>query len=198
MRRAVMGSGVLLLCLLGLAARGWPDGPKPFGFEVGKTTYQQALDILKARNWKYQEYDKKSFNLIDVDSPSRGKHSFLLVVPKDTKGIAGVRLFFDKQSDLDAVILILEPALFDGVMDELDHKYTPVKRNLAGENFTDDYTFVLWEKDDVYIELQKLSAHHVRLIYVQKVLYENYKDFLFKTYEPFRKRQLKPDWMKEL
>jgi hypothetical protein len=67
-----------------------------------------------------------------------------------------------------------------------------------GEDFTDNYTHVLWEKDNIYIELQKLSAHFVRLLYVEKTLYENYKDFLFKPYESFRRREIKPDWMKDL
>ena len=73
-----------------------------------------------------------------------------------------------------------------------------VKENLMGEDFTDNYTHVLWEKYNIYIELQKLSAHFVRLLYVEKVLYENYKDFLIKPYERFRRREIKPDWMKEL
>ncbi len=198
MRNVLVSIVLVLLCLEGLAGHGWCEGPKPFGLRVGRTTYQQALEILNARKWKYQEYDKRQFSLIDPDSPSRGKHSFLMIVPKDTKGMTGLRLFFNSQSILDAVILILEPTVFDVVMEELGHKYTQVRRNLVGESFTDDYTYVLWEHEDVYIELQKLSAHHVRLIYVKKVLYENYKDFLFKTYEPFRKRQLTPAWMKDL
>jgi len=35
-----------------------------------------------------------------------------------------------------------------------------------GEDFMDNYTHVLWEKDHIYIELQKPSAHLVRLLYV--------------------------------
>jgi len=46
--------------------------------------------------------------------------------------------------------------------------------------------------------LQKLSEHFVRLLYVEKLLYENYKDFLFKPYESFRRREVKPEWMKDL
>ena len=88
--------------------------------------------------------------------------------------------------------------MFSVVMDDLDSKYNLVKKNLMGENFTENYTHVLWEKEGVYIELQKLSDHMVRLLYVEKLLYENYKDFLFKPYESFRRREAKNEWMEKL
>ena len=172
--------------------------PNLFGLEVGKTTYKDGIKILKTRDWNYQEYEKKQFKLIDEKDPARGKNTFILARLKGMKGARGIRLFFSSQSILDAIIVTLDPDMFASVMDELDGKYDLVKKNLMGEDFTDNYTHVLWEKDNIYIELQKLSAHFVRLLYVEKTLYENYKDFLFKPYESFRRREIKPDWMKNL
>jgi hypothetical protein len=174
------------------------ERPKPFSLEVGKTSYHECLNIIKARSWKFQEYEKKQFRLVDEKNPSRGKNTFMVVSPKEMKGARGIRLFFSYKSILDAVIIILEPHMFEIVIDELDRKYDLVKKNLMGESFTENYTYVLWEKENVYIELQKLSPHSVRLIYVEKVLFENYKDFLFKPYESFRRRVIKPVWMKDL
>jgi hypothetical protein len=114
------------------------------------------------------------------------------------QGARGIRLFFSSESMLDAVIVTLDPSMFAIVIDELDQKYDLVKKNLLGENFTENYTNVLWQKENIYIELQKLSEHFVRLLYVEKLLYENYKDFLFKPYESFRRREVKPEWMKDL
>ena len=174
------------------------EKPQPFGFEVGKSTYEDCVKISKFRNWEFQEYEKKQFKLIDEKNPERGKNTFIMAKLKDLRGGRGIRLFFNHQSMLDAVIITLDPSMFAAVMDELDLKYDLVKKNLMGENFTENYTYVLWEKETVYIELQKLSDHFVRLLYVEKMLYENYKDFLFKPYETFRRREIKPDWMKEL
>jgi hypothetical protein len=174
------------------------EKPKPFGLEAGKTTYEECIKIINGRNWGFQEYEKKQFKLIDEKNPERGKNTFLVVKLKDMRGARGIRLFFNSQSILDAVIVTLDPNMFLVVMEELDRKYDPVKKNLMGENFTENYTYVLWEKETVYIELQKLSDHFVRLLYVEKVLYENYKDFLFKPYESFRRREIKPEWMDEL
>ncbi|MGD8889104.1 MAG: hypothetical protein PVF53_11855 [Desulfobacterales bacterium] len=174
------------------------DRPNPFGLEVGKSTYEDCINILKARNWNYQEYEKKQFKEIDEKDPARGKNTFILAKLKDMEGARGIRLFFSNQSMLDAIIITLDPNMFVAVMDEMDTKYDLVKKDLMGEDFTENYTHVLWEKDNVYIELQRLSAHFVRLLYVEKVLYENYKDFLFKPYERFRRKEIKPDWMKNL
>lgn len=150
------------------------------------------------RDWRYQEYEKKQFKTIDEKDPARGQNTFILAKLKDMQGARGIRLFFSSQSILDAIIITLDPNLFAAAMDELDGKYDLVKKNLIGEDFSDNYTYVLWQKDNIYIELQKLSAHAVRLLYVEKVLYENYKDFLFKPYERFRRQEMKPDWMKNL
>ena len=169
-----------------------------FGLEIGKSTYEKCIKILEERNLNYQEYEKNQFKLIYEKDPARGKNPLILARLKDMKGARGIRLFFSSQSILDAIIVTLDPEMFASVMDELDGKYDLVKKNLMGEDFTDNYTHVLWGKDNIYIELQKLSAHFARLLYVEKVLYENYKDFLFKPYERFRRREIKPDWMKDL
>jgi hypothetical protein len=174
------------------------EKPRPFGLEVGKSAYNDCIKIFKTRNWIFQEYEKKQFKSIDEKSPERGKNTFIIAHLKDMRGARGIRLFFNNHSVLDAVIVTLEPSMFAVVIDELDSKYHLVKKNLMGENFTENYTYVLWENENVYVELQKLSNHFVRLLYVEKLLYENYKDFLFKPYENFRLRETKPQWVKEL
>ncbi|UCG04910.1 MAG: hypothetical protein JSV83_13370 [Desulfobacterales bacterium] len=198
MKKTIIGVAVLTVIFILNSTAFTADRPKPFGLEVGKSTYEDCIKILEARNWNYQEYEKKKLKIIDEKDPARGKNTFILAKLKDMKGARGIRLFFSNQSILDAIIITLDPDMFVAVMDEMDDKYDLVKKNLMGEDFTDNYTHVLWEKDNIYIELQKLSAHFVRLLYVEKVLYENYKDFLFKPYERFRRQEMKPDWMKEL
>ena len=198
MKKIIIGFAVLTVMLILDSTAFAAERPNPFGLEVGKTTYEDCIKTLKTRNWNYQEYEKKEFKLIDEKDPARGKNTFILAPLKDMKGARGIRLFFSSQSILDAIIVTLDPDMFASVMDELDGKYDLVKKNLMGEDFTENYTHVLWEKDNIYIELQKLSAHFVRLLYVEKVLYENYKDFLFKPYERFRRQEIKQDWMKDL
>jgi len=172
--------------------------PDPFDLRVGKTSYDETLNILKSNKWEYKEYEKKQFKMIGEASPERGKNTFLVVMPKHLKGLNGIRLFFGRDSVLDAIIINLEPLLFPVVMDDLDQKYKVVQKKLFGESYSTDYTHVLYEKGNIYIELQKLSAHNVRLVYVSKLLYENYKDFFHKAYESFRVRQRKEPWMKDL
>jgi hypothetical protein len=174
------------------------QNPSPFGFQIGQTTYDTCLETLNEKKWTFQEYEKKQFKMIDAQSPDRGKNTFILAFPKEMKGLKGIRLFFSSQSTLDALLVNLEPNLFEIVMNELDGKYDLVRKNLIGEDYTDNYTYVLWQKGEIYIELQRLSVHYVRIVYVEKVLYENYKTFLFKTYESFRRRSIKPAWMADL
>ena len=196
MKKIIIGVTVLTVMLNSTAFTA--KSPNPFGLEVGKTTYEECIKILKTRDWNYQEYEKKQFKLIDEKDPARGKNTFILAPLKGMKGARGIRLFFSSQSIADAIIVTLDPDMFAPVMDELDGKYELVEKNLMGEDFTDNYTHVLWKRDNIYIELQKLSAHFVRLLYVEKVLYENYKDFLFKPYESFRRQEIKPEWIKDL
>ena len=198
MKKIIIWVTVLTVMLILNSMAFTAERPNPFGLEVGKTTYEDCIKIFKTRDWKFQEYEKKQFKLIDEKNPARGKNTFILATLKDMKGARGIRLFFSSQSILDAIIITLDPEMFVAVMDELGGKYDLVKKNLMGEDFTDNYTHVLWGKDNIYIELQKLSAHFVRLLYVEKLLYENYKDFLFKPYESFRRQEIKPSWMKDL
>ena len=198
MKKTIIWYGVLTVILIFNATAFAAERPNPFGLTVGNSTYEECIKILKERHWGYQEYEKKQFKTIDEKNPARGKNTFILAKLKDMKGARGIRLFFSNQSVLDAIIITLEPNMFVAVMDEMDKKYNVVKKNLMGEDFTDNYTHVLWEKDNIYIELQRLSAHFVRLLYIEKLLYENYKDFLFKPYESFRRQGIKADWMKEL
>jgi hypothetical protein len=188
---------MILSIILGISAfAGEP--PKPFGLTIGKTTYTQALDTLQQRKWNYQEYIKKQLKLVDKKDPNRGKNTFLFVIPKDTEGAKNIMIFFDNNSVLDAMIVDLDSKLFYVIWDELNKKYDFVSKNLEGDYFSSDYPRILWQKEKVYIELQKVSPHYVRLVYVEKLLYENYKDFLQKIYEPYRRKKSKKSWMDEL
>jgi hypothetical protein len=136
--------------------------PGPFDLRVGKTSYDEALNILKSNKWNYREYEKKQFKMIGETSPDRGKNTFLVVTPKHHEGLNGIRLFFGRDSVLDAIMINLEPKLFPVVMDELDQKYKVVQKKLFGESYSTDYTHVLYEKGNIYIELQKFSPHSCR------------------------------------
>jgi len=39
------------------------QAPTPFGLEIGKASYDDALEFVQMRKWKYQEYEKKQFKL---------------------------------------------------------------------------------------------------------------------------------------
>ena len=188
---------MILSIILGVTAYAG-EPPKPFDLTIGKTTYTQALETLQQRKWNYQEYIKKQLKLIDKKDPDRGKNTFLSVKPKDTEGVNNIMIFFDGNSVLEALIVGLDPKLFYVLWDELDKKYDFVSKNLEGDYFTSDYPRVLWQKESVYIELQKISSHRVRLVYVEKLLYENFKDFLNKIYEPYRRKKSKKGWMDDL
>jgi hypothetical protein len=188
---------IILIILLGVTAYAG-EPPKPFDLTIGKTTYAQAIETLQQRKWNYQEYVKKQLKLIDKKDPACGKNTFLFANPKDIEGVRNIMIFFDGNSALDALIVDLDPKLFYIIWEELDKKYDFVSKNLEGDYFTSDYPRVLWQKESVYIELQKVSSHWVRLVYVEKLLYENYKDFLQKTYEPYRRKKSRKSWMDDL
>jgi hypothetical protein len=188
---------IILIILLGVTAYAG-EPPKPFDLTIGKTTYAQAIETLQQRKWNYQEYVKKQLKLIDKKDPACGKNTFLFANPKDIEGVRNIMIFFDGNSALDALIVDLDPKLFYIIWEELDKKYDFVSKNLEGDYFTSDYPRVLWQKESVYIELQKVSSHRVRLVYVEKLLYENYKDFLQKTYEPYRRKKSRKSWMDDL
>jgi hypothetical protein len=197
-KNSILSAFIMFLSiLLGVTAfAGEP--PKPFDLTIGKTTYGQTLETLEQRKWSYQEYQKKQLKLMDKKDPDRGKNTFLLVTPKDTEGVKNIMIFFDGNSALDALIVNLDPKLFYIIWDELDKKYDFVSKHLGGDYFSTDCPRILWQKENVYIELQKVSSHHVRLVYVEKLLYENYKDFLQKIYEPYHRKKSKKVWMDNL
>ncbi len=197
-KNSVLMAHVMILSIIWGVTSYAGEPPKPFGLTIGKTTYAQTLETLQQRKWNYQEYIKKQLKLIDKKDPSRGQNTFLSVTPKDTEGVKNIMIFFDGNSELEALIVGLDPKLFYVIWDELDKKYDFVSKNLEGDYFTSDYPRILWQKESVYIELQKLSSHRVRLVYVEKMLYENFKDFLQKTYEPYRRKKSKKDWMDNL
>ena len=197
-KNSVLLAHVMILSILLGATASAGDPPKPFGLTIGKATYAQTLETLQHRNWNYQEYVKKQMKPIDKEDPLRGKNTFLSINPKDAEGVKNILIFFDGDSVLDALIIGMDPNLFYVIWEELDRKYDFVSKNLEGDYFTSDYPRILWQKENVYIELQKVSSHRVRLVYVEKMLYENFKDFLNKTYEPYRRKKSKKGWMDDL
>jgi len=184
--------------LSSLASAESKESAKPFGFTIDKTSYEEALGIVQARKWRHQEYEKKQFKEIDKKDPLRGKNTFLKALPGDLEGVRSIFVFFDNKSTVEAMMVVIEPKMFDGVLRVLDSKYTQVERNLSGEKLDESYPYVLWEKGTDYIELQKVSAHRVRVLYVNKAVYANYRDFLNTSYERYYGKLEKKDWMNEL
>jgi hypothetical protein len=172
--------------------------PKPLGFSVGSASYTDVVKNLDERRWAHVEYEKKQFKRIKSNDPARGKNTFIQAEPKDLEGIRNIKLFFSSDSTLDALSILLEPAFFEVVMLELDQKYELVRKSLIGEDPSTEYPHVLWQEGSTYINLQRPSRHRVRLLYVEKGIYENYKDFFHKVWAPYRLKQVKKDWMKDL
>jgi len=199
MKRSVVYVGcVLFLALCSVAGARVVDAPGPFGLLIGKTSYEEALNVAQQRNWRYQEHEKKHFKPIGKKDPTRGKNTFVRATPKGMEGVRSILIFFNGESTVDAVIIILDPKLFDVVFQEIDGKYKLVENSLKGEHLSADYPYALWQKDNVYIELQKASPYRTRVVYVEKSVYENYRDFLNKHYPRFRHTQEKRGWMDEL
>jgi hypothetical protein len=184
--------------LSSLASAESKESAKPFGFTIDKTSYEEALGIVQARKWRHQEYEKKQFKEIDKKDPLRGKNTFLKALPGDLEGVRSIFVFFDNKSTVEAIMVVIEPKMFDGALRVLDSKYSQVERNLSGEKLDESYPYVLWEKGTDYIELQKVSAHRVRVLYVNKAVYANYRDFLNTSYERYYGKLEKKDWMNEL
>jgi len=198
MKKAFLIHAIIFISLAWAVKSNCAQIPKPFGLEVGKTTYKEALDMIRSRKWEYREYDKKGLDLVKEKSPQKGKNTFLYVVPKGLDGAKGILLFFSGESILDAVMVHLQPRMFEDVMDELDSKYELVKKKLVEKGAYSPYPFALWQGGNTYVELQKLSRRRVRLIYVEKPLYENYRDFLQKGRESFWPTPPKQTWINEL
>ena len=197
-RSVVYVVSVLFLALCSAAGAKSAGAPGPFGLVIGKTSYEEALNTAQQRQWRYQEYEKKHFKPIGKKDPTRGKNTFVKATPKGMQGIRSILIFLSNESTLDAVIIMLDPTLFEDVYQQLDGKYKLVEKSLKGEYLSTDYPYVLWKKDNVYIELQKPSPFRTRLVYVEKTVYENYRDFLNKHYPRFRRSQEKRGWMDEL
>jgi hypothetical protein len=197
-RSVVCCLSVVLLALCSGADAKTTGAPGPFGFVIGKTVYEEALGAAQQRNWRYQEYEKRHFKPIGKKDPTRGKNTFVKATPKDMEGIRSILMFFSAESTLDAMIIILDPKLFDVVFQQLDGKYKLVEKSLKGEYLSTDYPYVLWQRDNVLIELQRSGPYRTRLLYVEKALYENYRDFLNKHYPRYRHTQEKRGWMDEL
>ncbi len=188
----------LLVCLFIAFPAPAGERPRPFGFTIGKTSHAAALTIARQRNWRVKEYEKKTLKLLKSDDPARGRNTFIKASPKNMEGVRSVFLFFNNESILDAVMLTVDPALLKMLIEKLSAKYTLVKKNLLGESLGEEYPFVLWEQAGVFIELQSPGHGLLRLIYVDKLLYENYRNFLHETYQPFRPRQKEKSWMNDL
>ncbi|MGB5923166.1 MAG: hypothetical protein WBH36_13130, partial [Syntrophobacteria bacterium] len=77
-------------------------------------------------------------------------------------------------------------------------KYRSVEKSLAGEKLSTSYPYALWEEGNIYIELQKVSHFRVRVLYVNKTVYTNYREFLGKSYERYRGKLERKNWMDEL
>jgi len=188
----------VLVGLFSFASAESKESAKPFGFTIDKTSYEEALGILQARKWRYQEYEKKQFREIDKKDPLRGKNTFLKVLPGDLEGVRSIFVFLDNKSTLEALMVVIDPKLFDSVLRVLDSKYSQVERNLSGEKLDEPYPYATWETGSDYIELQKVSHFRVRVLYVNKAVYANYRDFLTTSYERYHGKLEKKDWMNEL
>ena len=197
-RSVVYVVSVLFLALCSAAGAKSAGAPGPFGLVIGKTSYEEALNTTQQRNWRYQEYEKRHFKPIGKKDPARGKNTFVKATPKGTEGMKSILIFFNGDATVDAVIIILDPKMFEDVYQQLDGKYKLVEKSLKREHLYADYPYVLWKKDNVYIELQKASPYRTRLVYVAKAVYENYREFLNKHYPRYRHAQEKKGWMDEL
>lgn len=188
----------VLLGLNALASAETVESPKPFGLEIGKTSYADVEKFAQKRKWQYREYEKRQLREVTKQDPVKGKNTFLKITPRDLKDMRSILAFFNSATTLEAIIIALDPNTFEAIIGVLDKKYDLVTKSLHGEDLAADYPLVRWQQGNVYIELQKPGPYRVRLVYVDKLLYENYKDFLQKTYEPHRYKLEKRDWMKEL
>ena len=65
MKKIIIWLAVLTVILILNSTAFTAERPNSFGLEVGKTTYEDCIKILKTRDWNYQEYEKKQFKSID-------------------------------------------------------------------------------------------------------------------------------------
>lgn len=98
---------LLLFSLFFLPKASCAAPPKPFDLEIGQVSYQDVLSVLQARKWNYQEYEKKQSKQIGKQDSRRGKNTFFKATPKRMEGARSIMLFFNNESTLDALILML-------------------------------------------------------------------------------------------
>jgi hypothetical protein len=197
-RFSIFFLSILLTGFFSCAGAKSKESAKPFGFTIDRTSYEEALGIVQARKWRHQEYEKKQFKEIDKKDPLRGKNTFLKALPGDLEGVKSLFVFFGNESTVEALMVVIDPKLFDSVLQVLDSKYSKVERSLSGEKLAEPYPYATWEKGSDYVELQKVSAFRVRVLYVNKAVYANYRDFLSTSYERYHGKLEKKDWMNEL
>jgi hypothetical protein len=188
----------VLVCLFSFTSAESKESAKPFGFTLDKTSYEEALKNVQARKWRYGEYEKEQFREINEKDPLRGKNTFLKALPGDLEGVKSLFVFFGNDSIVEALMVVIDPKLFDSVLQVLDSKYSKVERSLSREKLAEPYPYATWEKGSDYIELQKISHFRVRVLYVNKAVYANYRDFLTTSYERYSGKLEKKDWMNEL
>ncbi len=174
------------------------DPPKPFGLILNQAGYADVLNRLEQRSWSYEEFEKKGYAPVKKNAPNAGHNTFLRVKPREMEGMRTLFLFFNDQMILNAVIATLERQIIPDIKAELNRKYQPVKDSLMGEDSTVGYAYVLWQQGSYYIELQKLAPHNVRLLYVHKTYYENFREIFHKTFGTFRPQKKPPPWLNEL
>ena len=197
-RFSILILAIVLTGLFSFASAKSKESAKPFGFIIDKTSYEEALRIVQARKWRYGEYEKEQFREINEKDPLRGKNTFLKALPGDLEGVKSLFVFFGNDSIVEALMVVIDPKLFDSVLQVLDSKYSKVERSLSGEKLAEPYPYATWEKGSDYIELQKISHFRVRVLYVNKAVYANYRDFLNTSYERYSVKLEKKDWMNEL
>lgn len=198
MKKLFISIFVLLVMLFSVNFASSGDPPKPFGLALDHEIYEDVLNKLEHRSWRYEEFEKKGYAPVKKNSSQAGRNTFLRAKPRDMEGLRTLFLFFNDNRKLESVIAGMEPRVLPDVKAKLNQKYQLVKDSLMGEDSTISYRFVLWEKDSFYIELQKLSPHNVRLIYVHKAYYENYREVFHKNFGTFRPRKKPVLWLDEL
>jgi len=189
---------VLLILLIFFSPVSAADPPKPFGLMPNQALYEDVLNQLEQKSWRYEEFERKGYAPVNKNSSRAGRNTFLRVKPREMEGLRTLYLFLNDDRKLEAVIATLEPQVLSDVKAELNRKYKMVKDSLMGEDSSVSYAYVLWEQASFYIELQKLSPHNVRLMYVHKTYYENYREVFHKTFGTFRPRPKLVPWLNEL
>ena len=191
----ILGASIIMFLSIPVFAAGQPE---PFGLILDKMSYEDVLNQLNQKSWQFNEYEKKDFKPVKKNSSQLGKSTFLQIKPKKMKGLKSLYLFFNQNRILEAVIMVLDHEMLASVKEVLNQKYKLVKDSLLREDPGTSFPYMLWEQGSAFIELQKLSVHIIRLVYVNKTVYENYREFFYKSYGTFRPAQEPAPWLKDL